>query len=64
LVEISDDEIVDESMMNYARLLHPLFHASIFATSSFLLSSTRTLRGDIATRFSQNSFGGGSDDWA
>ena len=47
---------------NHARLLHPLFHAPIFALSLFLLAGKRTLRGDIATRVSQDSFGGSSDD--
>jgi hypothetical protein len=54
--------ICDESAMNAAQLLHPLFHSSIFANSSFLCESTRTLRGDIATRVSQNGFSGSSDD--
>ena len=43
-------------------LLHPLFHRSIFAISSFLRASARTLRGDIATRVSQDGISGSSDD--
>ncbi len=48
--------------VRHAQLLHPLFHRSIFANSSFLRVSARILRGDIATRLSQDGFSGSSDD--